>query len=278
MQTLDVLGISGSLREKSYNTALLREASRLAPAGMSIEIASIRDIPLYDADLEARGFPAGCRCNCASGLPRADALLIATPEYNFSIPGVLKNAIDWLSRPPHDARLKGKPVAIVGAGGRLGSARAQYHLRQVCGCLSMLPVPRPEVFIAERMGEVRRRPGRLIKPRSSRSRSCSRRSPNGHCCCGGRHMIDLYYWPTSNGRKITIMLHEVELPYNIIPVNFKIGEQYAPEFLRDQSEQQDPGDRRPRSDRRRRADRDVRVGRDPDLSRREERQAEVVRD
>ena len=77
----------------------------------------------------------------------ADALLIATPEYNFSIPGVLKNAIDWLSRPPLDAALMRKPVAIVGAGGRLGSARAQYHLRQVLGCLSMLPVPRPEVFV-----------------------------------------------------------------------------------------------------------------------------------
>ena len=77
----------------------------------------------------------------------ADALLIATPEYNFSIPGVLKNAIDWLSRPPLDAVLVRKPLAIVGAGGRLGSARAQYHLRQVCACLSMLPVPRPEVFI-----------------------------------------------------------------------------------------------------------------------------------
>jgi len=147
MQTLNVLGISGSLREKSYNSALLREAGRLAPAGLSIEIASIRDVPLYDADLEARGFPAGALELCEK-VARADALLIATPEYNFSIPGVLKNAIDWLSRPPHDARLKGKPVAIVGAGGRLGSARAQYHLRQVCGCLSMLPVPRPEIFIA----------------------------------------------------------------------------------------------------------------------------------
>jgi chromate reductase len=95
MQTLDVLGISGSLREKSYNTALLREAARLAPAGMSIEIASIRDVPLYDADLEARGFPAGALELCEK-VARADALLIATPEYNFSIPGVLKNAVDWL--------------------------------------------------------------------------------------------------------------------------------------------------------------------------------------
>lgn len=145
-ETLHVLGISGSLREKSYNTALLREASRLAPAGMVIDIVSIREVPLYDADVEARGFPEPVRALCEK-VNAADALLIATPEYNFSIPGVLKNTIDWLSRPPHDAKLKGKPVAIIGAGGRLGSARAQYHLRQVCGCLSMLPIPRPEIFV-----------------------------------------------------------------------------------------------------------------------------------
>jgi chromate reductase len=134
------------LREKSYNTALVHEARRLAPAGMSIDVASIRDIPLYDADLEARGFPEAVTA-LSRKVQDADALLIATPEYNFSIPGVLKNVIDWLSRPPLDKALAGKPVAIVGAGGRLGSARAQYHLRQVCGCLSMLPVPRPELFV-----------------------------------------------------------------------------------------------------------------------------------
>ena len=146
MIELSVLAFSGSLREKSYNTALLREAKRLAPAGMGIEIASLREIPLYDADVEARGVPLAVT-DLSARVKSADALLIATPEYNFSIPGVLKNAIDWLSRPPLDAVLMRKPVAIVGAGGRLGSARAQYHLRQVLGCLSMLPVPRPEVFV-----------------------------------------------------------------------------------------------------------------------------------
>jgi chromate reductase len=146
MTSLNVLALSGSLREKSYNTALLREAARLAPAGMSIHIESIREIPLYDADVEARGFPAPVTA-LSDKVKSADALLIATPEYNFSVPGVLKNVIDWLSRPPLDAALARKPVAIVGAGGRLGSARAQYHLRQVCGCLSMLPVPRPEIFV-----------------------------------------------------------------------------------------------------------------------------------
>jgi chromate reductase len=146
METLTVLALSGSLRAKSYNTALLHEARRIAPAGMTIEIASLREIPLYDADVEARGMPQAVTALSAR-VKNADALLIATPEYNFSFPGVLKNAIDWLSRPPLDAALVRKPVAIAGAGGRLGSARAQYHLRQVLGCLSMLPVPRPEVFV-----------------------------------------------------------------------------------------------------------------------------------
>jgi chromate reductase len=145
-ETIKVLGISGSLRTKSHNSALLRAAVRLAPAGMAIEIASIREIPQYDGDLEERGFPEPVLA-FREKFRRADALLIATPEYNFSIPGVLKNVIDWLSRPPEQTITNGKPVAIMGAGGRLGSARAQYHLRQVLGCLSMLPVPRPEVFV-----------------------------------------------------------------------------------------------------------------------------------
>ena len=144
--SLTVLALSGSLRAQSYNSALLREAVRLAPRGMTIEIGTIREVPLYDADVEAQGFPDAVTALSAR-IDAADALLIATPEYNFSFPGVLKNAIDWLSRPPLDAVLARKPVAIVGAGGRLGSARAQYHLRQVCACLSMLPLPRPEVFI-----------------------------------------------------------------------------------------------------------------------------------
>ncbi len=143
---IHVLGISGSLRAQSYNTALLHLARRMAPAGIEIEVASIRDIPLYDGDVEARGFPAAV-VEFREKFRRADALLVATPEYNFSIPGVLKNVFDWLSRPPEQTITNGKPVAIMGAGGRLGSGRAQYHLRQVCGCLSMLPVPRPEVFV-----------------------------------------------------------------------------------------------------------------------------------
>jgi chromate reductase, NAD(P)H dehydrogenase (quinone) len=115
---LRVLALSGSLREKSYNTALLREAQRLAPDGVTIAIASIAEFPLYNADLEARAFPQAVR-DISASVAKADALFIATPEYNFSIPGVLKNAIGWLSRPPLDRVLAGKPVAIAGAGGRL---------------------------------------------------------------------------------------------------------------------------------------------------------------
>ena len=144
--SLRVLAISGSLREKSYNTALLREAGRLAPAGMSIEIASIREVPLYDADLEARGFPAGALQLCER-VARADALLIATPEYNFSIPGVLKNAIDWLSRMTPQP-FAGKPMAVFGAsGGPLGTARSQYHLRQMMIFLDGRMINKPEVMI-----------------------------------------------------------------------------------------------------------------------------------
>src|SRR4029077_20981286 len=120
--TLSVLALSGSLREKSLNTALLRAAIRLAPAGMAVDIAPIREIPLYDADLEARGIPEAVT-RLRAAVREADALLIATPEYNFSIPGVLKNVIDWRSRPPFDKDLAGKALAIMGAGGRLGSAR-----------------------------------------------------------------------------------------------------------------------------------------------------------
>jgi chromate reductase len=143
---INVLGISGSLRTKSYNTMLLRTACRLSPDGMTVEIGSIRDIPLYDGDVEDRGFPEPVVA-FREKFRHADALLVAPPEYNFSVPGVLKNVFDWLSRPPEQTLTNGKPVAIIGAGGRLGTARAQYHLRQVCGCLSMLPVQRPEVFV-----------------------------------------------------------------------------------------------------------------------------------
>ena len=144
---LKVLGISGSLRQASYNTAALRAAQELAPEGMTIEIASIADVPLYNADVQAVGFPAPVS-ELGDKIRAADAVLIASPEYNYSIPGGLKNAIDWLSRLPQQP-FAGKPVGMIGASTSvLGGARAQYHLRQSFVFLDALPMNKPEVFIA----------------------------------------------------------------------------------------------------------------------------------
>jgi chromate reductase, NAD(P)H dehydrogenase (quinone) len=143
-----VLGISGSLRKGSYNSAALRTAGELLPEGVALDIADIADIPLYNEDLRAAGLPPAVQ-RLRDQIAAADALLFATPEYNYSISGVLKNAIDWASRPP-DHPFNGKPVAIMGAAGSLlGTARAQYHLRQICVFLNMFPVNKPEVFIAQ---------------------------------------------------------------------------------------------------------------------------------
>lgn len=143
---LRILGISGSLRQASFNTSLLRTAIELAPPGVEIEIAEIRDIPLYDEDLRAKGVPDAVqrlRERCA----QADGILVVTPEYNFSLPGVLKNAIDWASRPP-EPPLAGKPLGIMGASAGLsGTMRAQYHLRQVAVFLDMHVMNKPEVFV-----------------------------------------------------------------------------------------------------------------------------------
>jgi len=111
-----VLGISGSLRRGSYNSALLRAAQRLMPGDATLEIATIRGIPLYDADVEAQGIPAAVS-QLKEAIVAADGVLLATPEYNNSLPGVLKNAIDWLSRPSSDIKrvFGGKPFAMMGA-------------------------------------------------------------------------------------------------------------------------------------------------------------------
>ena len=145
--SLKILGISGSLRASSLNTAALRAAAGLAPAGMSIELCDIGDLPLYNEDLRAQGFPAPVQ-RLRERIKAADGLLIATPEYNYSVPGVLKNAIDWASRPPEQP-FDGKPVAIMGASpGALGTARAQYHLRQCFIFLNGHVLNKPEVMIA----------------------------------------------------------------------------------------------------------------------------------
>jgi chromate reductase, NAD(P)H dehydrogenase (quinone) len=149
---MNVLGISGSLRQGSFNTMALRAAQKLAPEGMTIEIADIRPIPLYDDDVRAQGFPASVLA-LKEKVRAADAVLIVTPEYNFSIPGVLKNTLDWLSRPP-EPPFDGKTVAIMGASpGPVGTARVQYHLRQVMVFLNAFVVNKPEVFISNAAGK-----------------------------------------------------------------------------------------------------------------------------
>ncbi len=144
--SLHILGIAGSLRRGSYNRALLRAAAGLLPADTVIQTAEIGGLPLYDADLEAMGVPAAV-VELKARVRAADALLIATPEYNTSVPGVLKNALDWLSRPP-DQVLDGKPAAIMGASpGMFGTARSQQHLRQIATTLNLLVLAKPDVFV-----------------------------------------------------------------------------------------------------------------------------------
>jgi chromate reductase len=145
--TLTILGIAGSLRKDSYNRAALRAAQKLVPEAMRIDIFDLRGIPLYDGDQESP--PPERVVQLKAAIRAADGILIVTPEYNYSIPGVLKNAIDWASRPYGDSAWEGKPVAIMGASpGTLGTARAQYHLRQVFVFLNMFPLNRPEVMIS----------------------------------------------------------------------------------------------------------------------------------
>jgi chromate reductase len=151
---LRILGIAGSLRAGSYNRALLRAAQELAPAGMSIVIFELHAIPPYNADVEAQGFPEPVVAFKAA-IAEADGLLIATPEYNHSIPGVLKNAIDWASRPPGKCPLAGKPAAIMGAStGAISTARAQQHLRLVCSFLDMIVLNQPEVLVGRAQDKV----------------------------------------------------------------------------------------------------------------------------
>jgi len=147
--TIHVLGIAGSLRRGSYNRLLVRAAQRLAPAGLVVHEFDLADVPLFDADVEQRGDPEGVVA-WKRAIRGADALLIATPEYQHSLPGVLKNALDWASRPPSDPPLARKPVAVMGATtGRYGTARAQADLRKVLAYNDALILQRPEVMVAQ---------------------------------------------------------------------------------------------------------------------------------
>lgn len=147
-EKIRVLCFCGSLRKGSYNAAALRAAQAVAPPELQFDHADIHDLPHYDADLQAQGFPAAVE-RIAAQLRNADAVLFATPEYNYSVPGVLKNAIDWLSR-VKDQPFAGKPAAIMGASmGVIGTARAQYHLRQIGVFLDLRFMNRPEVMIGQ---------------------------------------------------------------------------------------------------------------------------------
>lgn len=146
-KNIRIIGLSGSLRQQSYNTGLLRAAVELLPAGATLEIAAWGDLPVYDQDIEAQGEAPAPVQRLRTQLAGADAVLFATPEYNYSIPGGLKNAIDWVSR-ARPLPFDGKPAAVMGASmGALGTARAQYHLRQVGVFLNLHFVNKPEVMV-----------------------------------------------------------------------------------------------------------------------------------
>ncbi len=152
---LTILGIAGSLRKASYNRGALRAAQNLVPEDVRLEIFDLEGIPVFNQDNDAH--PPARVTELKTRVRKADAILFVTPEYNYSIPGVLKNAIDWASRPYGDSAWEGKPVAVMGVSpGRLGTARAQYHLRQVFVFLNMFPLNRPEVMIPTAQDKVDR--------------------------------------------------------------------------------------------------------------------------
>jgi chromate reductase len=146
IEPINILGIAGSLRRQSYNRSALRAARQVVPDGVNLDIFELDGIPAFNQD-EEQNTPAKV-VELKQRIRAADALLIATPEYNYSIPGVLKNAIDWATRPYGDNAWSGKPAAIMGASpGMLGTARAQYHLRQILVSLNVHPINQPEVMI-----------------------------------------------------------------------------------------------------------------------------------
>ncbi len=157
-----ILGIAGSLREHSYNRALLAVAENYLPEGVTLERYDLSDIPLFNQDVQEAGYPEPVQ-HFRDRIAAADAILIATPEYNWSIPGVLKNAIDWASRPPN-VPLNGKPVGLMGASTGLGgTVRAQLHLQNVFACLNMYLVPKPEISV-RKAAEKFDAQGRLLDP------------------------------------------------------------------------------------------------------------------
>jgi chromate reductase, NAD(P)H dehydrogenase (quinone) len=147
-QPTRVVAFAGSLRRRSFNRALIEAARELAPTGMDVEPIEIGGLPFYDADVEAEGDPAPVAAY-KEAIAAADGVLIATPEYNDGIPGVLTNALDWGSRLPGRSPLAGMPLAVMGASpSQVGTARAQLHLRQVLGHIQARVLPPPELLVA----------------------------------------------------------------------------------------------------------------------------------
>mgnify|MGYP000049699704 CR=1 FL=1 len=147
-QKLKIAAISGSLRKGSYNTAALRAARELQPQGMEIEVITLEGIEPFNEDVEAEGWPPNVQVLRDKVAP-AHGVLFATPEYNYSMPGVLKNAIDWWSRPTGKGPIVDKPAAIIGASlSKIGTARAQAHLRQSAFYNAMPLLPTAEVLIS----------------------------------------------------------------------------------------------------------------------------------
>lgn len=147
MDAIKILGIVGSLRKDSYNRSALKAAQELLPADVELELVELQGIPLFNQDDELN--PPAAVVEFKQRILAADAILFVTPEYNYSLPGVLKNAIDWASRPYGKSAWVGKPAALMGASvGNLGTSRAQYHLRQILVAQDMPVVNQPEVMIA----------------------------------------------------------------------------------------------------------------------------------
>jgi chromate reductase len=155
---MNIVAISGSLRAASLNTALLQAAAALAPEGVAVRLVSLRDVPFYDADLPDHPGVAALR----EHIHAADAVLIATPEYNYSVPGVLKNALDWASRPAYQSPLAGKPIGVMSASpGVIGGARAQQHLKVILLAALAQVYPAPELCVG---GPGRFEGGALVDP------------------------------------------------------------------------------------------------------------------
>ncbi len=144
MTVIHLLGICGSLRQASHNKTLLTTAQTLLPTGVTLDIADLSAVPLYNADISEK--PAAVLA-LLDAMAKADGFVFACPEYNYSIAPALKNALDWASREPGNTLLAGKAAAIMGAGGGMGTSRAQYHLRQVGVFLDLHFVNKPEVFV-----------------------------------------------------------------------------------------------------------------------------------